>query len=128
MHRLVMLCTLIALLACSSAQTFRYRGTVAAGESAGWTFDETQSPGTNAPLPAVAIVMYALGDQVAEPKSDAQGKFDTFEVDVRDGITVPIRLTFEKAGYQRLEYVIDSKSTTDPRRGERFMNVVLQPE
>ena len=126
---LIFLLLSLTLFSCGSPiQTFRYRGTVAAGGEAGWTFDEPSTSGPDAPLADVTIRMFALGDRVAALKSDARGRFDTFEVDIRDGVRVPIRLTFAKAGYQTLEYSTDSESSTEPLRAEKQMNVVLQPE
>lgn len=117
----------LSLFGCDAEQRFCYRGTVAAGGEAG-SFDESANPEANPALSGVAIEMFALGDIVATDRSNAEGEFDTFEVDIRDGVKVPIRLTFVKAGYQTLEYSVDSETSMEPLRAEKQMNVVLQLE
>ncbi len=136
MRRLLITVSALALLAAACAgETFvEYRGTVAAGDAAGHSFDATANPSGWPPVPGAEVTMFVCtggcdGSETGRrATADAAGEWGPLDLTFGGGFADhEIRIEVSAPGFAPYRYSTTYESTADPTAGERYLNVVLAP-
>jgi hypothetical protein len=119
-----------------------YRGTVTAGDRAGYSFDGTENPQQRSPIAGATVAAYAGDSNMTCPQelTDAAGSnglaqtgaHGEFDVSIYYtggiGLEPTLLVCVTHPDYKPFRYSAVVGESSDPRKGQRFLNVRLEPK